>query len=104
MSDGVQYRLLKRGDGEKIKHGESIGFNYVSRNWGLKKMIDSGGVGMVAGETDWNLTFYDELLPGLYRGDAVEVFVPPEAWNSYMGDRRDAYRLFPTVYEIRIHQ
>ncbi|MCK0095639.1 trypsin-like peptidase domain-containing protein [Yoonia sp. F2084L] len=102
LPDGVLYKVVTSGEGETIALGDTVGLSYTSQIWGLRKVSDSGSASMIAGSTDWRTKFYDDLLPRLRRGDVVEVFVPPDTWNAYMGESTEFHRRVPTVFKIRI--
>ena len=96
--------LHKGGEGDKIKNGERVSYEYCVRTLSGDTLYDSGhdGIRSITVGRQEDVIGIDEALYQLHRGDSATVILIPEKAFGLAGDQKRVFGRCIVRYDIKI--
>ena len=101
---GLRYQIIKEGDGEMIKPGQTVTLEYVLYNVMGDEIYSSdkdGKMKFVVGCGDV-VSGLDEAMPHLHQGDVAKLIIPSHIGYGLLGDRKSIPERSTLIYTVRV--
>lgn len=101
---GLRYQIIKEGEGEKVRPGQTVTLEYVLYNVMGDEIYSSDKDGMmkfVVGCGDV-VSGLDEAMPHLHQGDVAKIIIPSHLGYGLLGDQKDIPERSTLIYTVRV--
>lgn len=101
---GLRYQIIKGGEGEMIRPGQTVTLEYVLCNVMGDEIYSSekdGKMKFVVGCGDV-VSGLDEAMPHLHQGDVAKVIIPSHLGYGLLGDQKSIPERSTLIYTVRV--
>lgn len=101
---GLRYQIIKKGDGELIRPGQTVTMEYVLYNVMGDEVYSSehdGDMKFVVGCADV-VSGLDEAMCYLHQGDVAKLIIPSHLGYGLLGDQKNIPERSTLIYTVKI--
>lgn len=101
---GLRYQIIKEGEGEMIRPGQTVTLEYVLYNVMGDEIYSSDKDGMMkfvvgCGDVASGL---DEAMPHLHQGDVAKIIIPSHLGFGLLGDQKSIPARATLIYSVKV--